>query len=774
MNIENEHPGFRQSLIALAILAVCAAAHADDSDISQLTQPQSSVGIGVWNSSGALRERGFFGQYNGMRDHRTSAQLEVDINKRDEATGTSMTLRGRNLGLDDRDLSFTHEQQGAWKYSIDYSGLVRHEVRTLNTGMLGAGTTTPTVVRLAAPGTGTDLNFQLKRVGLGLAGGMWINPRLQLEVNFKTEDKDGARAFTRGYACAAYVCTGAQTATNQTWAILMAAEPINSTTRQIEAKLNYSHPDFNLNAGYYGSFYSNANGSIRSTVPAALNNPLGVAATLAPAAGAGVIAGGGTSLQNVLQLPIALPPDNQAHQIYVSGNYRISPTTNGTFKYAYTHATQDDNFANAGLTNPPPGVTSLHGVVNSSLLQLGLNARPVPKLSLLANLRYEKVNDKTPEELYNVEAGTSVPATVPPNTNRFWNNLHINSTKVVGKLEAGYQLPADLRATAGLDFNSYKRPVPVSITEEELAGLGAVRASNRETGYRLELRRTMSETLSGAFSYGHSKRTGGDWTSLSTSAAFAAAGLGYGQTGSASQFIALNAGNAFPMNMADIDRQKIKLSANWSPTELIDVQFSADDNRDKNATAFSEVAQGKGWRETGLKSYSVDTSFAVSDNWKLTGYASQSHQNLKINHSTGYQADLNTRSDGFGFGVSGNPTSKLEVGAQLTYLQDNTKYGLAAAPSSAAGAPPTATNLAQAALGLPDVRYHMTRLNLTGTYSLDKTASVRVSLIHQRTKLDEWSYGNNGVPYLFSDNTTVTLNPRQTVNVLGVMYIFKF
>ena len=51
---------------------------------------------------------------------------------------------------------------------------------------------------------------------------------------------------------------------------------------------------------------------------------------------------------------------------------------------------------------------------------------------------------------------------------------------------------------------------------------------------------------------------------------------------------------------------------------------------------------------------------------------------------------------------------------------------------------------------------------------------MRVSLIHQRTKLDEWSYGNNGVPYLFSDNTTVTLNPRQTVNVLGVMYIFKF
>ncbi len=773
MNIDKTLPGFRPSLVALAVMSVCSAAWAQDDKIAQLTQPDSSVGIGVWGSGSGTRQRGFFGQYSGMRNGKTYGQLEADINRRDEATGTSITFTGRNLGLDNRDLNFTHEQQGAWKYSIDYSELVRHDPRTVNTGMLGAGTTTPTVVRLAAPGTGADLNFQMKRVGLGLAGGMWINPRLQLEVSFKTEDKDGARAFTRGYACAAYVCSGAQSAVNQTWAILMAAEPINSTTRQIEAKLNYGYQDFNVSAGYYGSFYSNANGSLRTTVPAALNNPLGVAATLAPAAGPGVIAGGGTSLQNVLQLPVALPPDNQAHQLYVSGNYRISPSTNGTFKYAYTHATQDDNFANAGLTNPPPGVTSLHGVVNSSLLQLGLTSRPMPQLHLLANLRYEKVNDETPYALYNTEAGTSVPPTVPPNTSRFWNNLRIDSTKVAAKLEASYQLASDLRATAGLDFSSYKRPVPISITEEELAGLGAVRATNRETGYRLELRRTMSETLTGAFSYGQSKRTGGDWTSLSNSAAFVAAGLGYGQTGSASQFIALNAGNAFPMNMADIDRQKIKLSANWSPTELIDVQFSADDNTDKNATAFSAVAQGKGWRETGLKSYSVDASFAMSDKWKLTGYASQSHQNLKINHGTGYQADLNTRSDGFGFGVAGNPTPQLELGAQLTYLQDNTRYGLAASPSST-GAPASAANLAQAALGLPDVRYHMTRLNLTGTYALDKTASVRVSLIHQRTKLQEWSYGNNGVPYLFSDNTTVTLNPKQTVNVLGVVYIFKF
>ena len=40
---------------------------------------------------------------------------------------------------------------------------------------------------------------------------------------------------------------------------------------------------------------------------------------------------GGTSLQNVLQLPMALPPDNQAHQFYVSGNYAWTPKTRSTW-----------------------------------------------------------------------------------------------------------------------------------------------------------------------------------------------------------------------------------------------------------------------------------------------------------------------------------------------------------------------------------------------------------------------------------------------------------
>ncbi len=136
----------------------------------------------------------------------------------------------------------------------------------------------------------------------------WITPQWQAELSFKNEDKTGARVTGRGYACAAYVCNSTQSATNQTFALLMLPEPVNSSIRQIEAKLNFRGQALNLSAGYYGSFYTNNFGSYQATVPNILNNPLGAPTTLAPAVASSVIAGGGLSLQNVLQLPFSLPP----------------------------------------------------------------------------------------------------------------------------------------------------------------------------------------------------------------------------------------------------------------------------------------------------------------------------------------------------------------------------------------------------------------------------------------------------------------------------------
>ena len=145
-------------------------------------------------------------------------------------------------------------------------------------------------------------------------------------------------------------------------AILMIPEPISSTIRQFDAKLNFHDEKLNLSAAYYGSFYTNSHGNITPTVPNSLYGGNGtLVGALYPAVGTNIIAGGGTSLQNVLQLPMALQPDNQAHQLSLAGNYAFTKSTRATFKYSYTHAIQNKNYASMGLSGSAPGAESLGG-----------------------------------------------------------------------------------------------------------------------------------------------------------------------------------------------------------------------------------------------------------------------------------------------------------------------------------------------------------------------------------------------------------------------------
>ena len=338
-----------RAIMAAAAMTAFGSAFAQDDDLAKLTQLESSVGVGASAVSGDQGDRSIFGQYNGMREDRGYLNLDIDYVKRDDATGTWTRFQGRNLGLDSRDLSATWQKQGDWKFTGDYSELVHREIRTVNTGMLGVGTTTPTIpAGYPLAGAGTDYHFQLKRTALGLSGDKWIDSSLQLQVSFRNEDKDGTRFWGRGYDCSGNTCNSPNTAnslTNQRWAVLMLPEPVDSNTKQVEAKLNFHTDKLFVSGGYYGSFYTNSNGNLTLSGPTQLNSPLGSGSL------ATLSTNGSPTLQGVLQLPMALQPDNEAHQLYVDGNYRFTPKTTANFKLAYTRATQDESFAGMGLAD---------------------------------------------------------------------------------------------------------------------------------------------------------------------------------------------------------------------------------------------------------------------------------------------------------------------------------------------------------------------------------------------------------------------------------------
>lgn len=781
MKTTKQHAALSRTAIALAVLSVFNAAHADD-EIAQLIKPESSISVGLATASGDSKNRAIFGQYNGMRNADVFGMIDFNYVSRDDATGTWVRANGSNLGLSSRELGFSREKQGAWKYSIDYSELERDYLRTINSSMTGAGTTTPSVTYLAVPGSGNDINLHTKRSATGLGFEKWISPSLQFEANFKNEEKSGARIWGRGYACEAQVCTGG----GVNAAVLLLPEPIDSVTKQIDAKLNFHTEKLLLTGGYYGSFYNNAHGSLNPSVQDRFNKADATGVTGSPAVA------GGSSLADVLRSPMALPPDNQAHQFYLDGNYTFTPKARANFKLSYSRATQNDNFAGNGLFDGPAGIDSLNARVDNTLAQVGFSASPIDKLSVIADARYDHKADKTPRELYNAWKTLD------------WFNSGTESTRITSKLEASYRLPYNLRATLGLDHNSMKREVPETLSDENVGGLVALRAKNTENGWRAELRSSMSETLNGGVSYTNSRRSGSDWTSLSlldpnniatlgANAAAQAANLAlinlycggiscYGQQVPGSSIIGLTAAAAFPMFMTDSKREKVKLSADWNPIDRLSLQFIAEDGKETNLASYNPVAGGKGWRGTDSRLFSVDAALALTETWKLTAYASRGDQTQHINHSSGYMADINDKNDAASLGFVGVLGSGLfEVGGNVTYLRDVNKYGLAATPTTSGTLPgpltsvaPNAVNVAQAAIGLPDLAFHQINVRLFGKYAIDKKSSVRLDLIHQRARLNEWQWENNGVPFAYADNTTVNMLQSQNVTVVGLSYIHKF
>src|SRR5258705_104959 len=316
----------------------------------------------------------------------------------EEERGPGTQLYARAVVLDTRQLRFDQSRQGDWGYSVDYARIPRYEPYSITTGVAGIGGAS-LVVPSPASATGmAQLSTVRERLDLGFE--KFLSGNWDVQLSFRNEQKNGARVFGVG---------------NGT--IEFAPEPIDSVTRLIEAKLNYTTSALQLSGGYYGTFYNNnqSNG---------LN-----------------IAGGAGSLAAFT--PIALPPDNQAHQLYLSGGYNFAQTTRGTFKVAYAKATQTDAFISP--VNPPQNTgtpDNLMGRVDTTLVQARITSSPMPKLTLRADLRYEDRDDKPP-----VYVSQTSPSSTSDGTNE---PRSIRTT--TAKAEASYALPEGFRLTGGLGW----------------------------------------------------------------------------------------------------------------------------------------------------------------------------------------------------------------------------------------------------------------------------------------------------------------------------------
>lgn len=709
---------FKLTALSAALLAAYGFAQADDAEIAQLTKPEStfSVGAGNWSS-----DRPQQGIYDDRRDSGAYGLLDLDLIRRDDATGTWLLLSGRDLGIETREIRGEWLRQGDLGAFIEYSRTPRDNPSTFNTGLRGLNTTFQTISGAGGSALSKrDVTLGTERELLQLGFYKNLMPGLNFNVSFKNEDKEGNRHWGMGSQA------------------LFMVEPIDSTTRQLEMTLNYASERLQLEAGYYGSTYDNA----KSLVFGLVN---------------GAAQPGSTSSPN--PVPLSLPLDNLAHQFYLNGGYAFTPATRGTFKLAYTHATQDEDLPTFNLAVPNDrfvnAPSKLDGEINTTTAELGISSRPLPKLAVLANLRYHDVSDETPLRGF-VGSNVTGIATVH-------NTPHSITTKS-GKFEATYRLPADFSVMGGIDYSEQDRSFPKFAAERYVP----FRADMDETTYQLKLRRSLSDTLNGSLAYLHSKRDGSRFKSTE----------------------APPSDEINPIHIADRDRDKWRLSLDWSPREMLSFQFIAEDSKDDYDRS---NARPYGLRDGSAKLYSLDADYSLNDDWKFTAW--YAHDETKTRQFAGrwsrtveiHEADkdarLRDRGDSIGLGSRGKVGAKFNIGADLQWTRNRSSYHEDVAltgnfnPGTGFGTRyPTSSGVTAAPL--PSIENKLAKLHLFSTYAVKKNADIRFDLIHERWKTDDWTWQfANGTPFTYgttTDGTTVSASQKQTSNFIGIRYIYKF
>lgn len=712
---------FRLTAQAAALAAACGTAGAQDAD---LTKPSSAIsfGVGSWSD-----DRPQLGIYDGMNENGSYRFFDADLVKRHDATGTWFTFEGRNLGLDTSRLRAEWLVQGDMGVFLEHNRITRDNPYTFLTGVQGIGTSRLWVPTPSAPAAflteyrvGTERD--LTHIGLS----KYISPGLDFRLSVRNEDKSGTRQWGRGGAPE------------------FAVEPIDSNTRQMEAVLSYVTKKYQISGGYYGSWYTNR----IQLVDTALTT--------------------GAS-----QYYLSQPLDNEAHQFFVNGGYNFTPATRSTFKVSYSRATQNEHLPTSDIASlswsGTPG--NLNGRLDTTLVQLGLTSRASSAFSWLANLRYYKSDEKTPQ----VRVIETTSATTPYQCDGVVtapykvcvDNTPLTFETLTAKLEGTYRLMQGFSLIGGIEQTSQDRNIPVN-TGTVVAGVDTQRyvpwrSKLDETTYRMQLRRSMSDTVNGSIAYLRSERDGSPYTLTNE----------------------VESDGINPIHIADRTRDKVRVMVDWMPSEPLTLTFNVEGAKDEYG--FS-ATRPYGLRDGKAAIYSVDAAYAITDRWQLSAWytrdntkATQFGQRAATTGagSAEKEAHLEDIGDSLGVALRGRLMPNLRVGVDALYSKNVNKYPETVTLDGVTAGAQFPTSGGQTVVGpLPDIENVITRVKLYAVFAMQKNTDIRFDYIHERWKTDDWSWMfANGSTFTYgttTDGTQVIQAPKQTADFIGVRYIHRF
>jgi MtrB/PioB family decaheme-associated outer membrane protein len=732
----------RVSVLALAVegalLAMCTMpAYAVDDEVAALIMPTNFVEMGASYTSDTSNK---FGEYNGLNDDGAHLIGNFSVRGGDaygDGNGTSRwSLYGTDVGLDSRGLGATVSDQGRWNLGINYDELRHNTTTGYQTPYAGAvggnsftlpGALDPTTVTNAMLHT---LDVSNKRQNTTINGGYYFNPNLQLTVDYNHLDMSGAKLMSFGGI-------GENT--------VVLPNPTESKTDTVNVALNWRGDRGFATGAYYGSFYRNDYNGVTWT-----------------------------NYDDGLPNSMSTEPDNNFHQLNLTGGYKFSSQTKLAGGLSYGRNTQDEAYqsysgAEAGLLKAGyPTQTSLDGLVVNKHADAKLTNTTIKDLTLSAGFKYDERNNRTSAAIYGFTSiGLSAGHTA------YYSNTPLSTRKTQYELAGDYRIDQDKHVRVDYNHTDYKRWCDQYAGNGSTGGLaiGTILGADgscvtspktREDKLGATYRARLTDSVNANVGYSYSDRkTHFDPTAITA------------YIGNINVTRGLNDDNYAGFNPffeASRTQQVLKAGIDWQANRNLSLGASGrytDDNYD----ATLGVQKGNSY------ALNLDATYAYSSNNTASAYATFQHRerDLSSQRTTTFWTNSLSEDDAT-LGIAGKQNGliggKLELSEDLTYSlgktdylngQSGTVYHCTPLDNYSCGAPPT-------------IKSDMMRFKLTGQYALDKQSKVAVGYLWQRLKADDYFYNAYEVgPYAIGAiMPTNQQSGSYTVNAVFASYLYSF
>lgn len=638
-------------------------------------------------------------------------------------------LRAAHLGQDDAQLRGEYAEQGRYRLTLAFDGVTRHGPEGYATPFLGIGGTALTLPSglaraKANPVLGeAALDAALHRQALTrelrqgeIGGSIWLDPHWEFRASLGAERQTGLHA------------SGATMGSGGSSIAMILPEPVDSLTRRIDASLGYQAPGRHLRLAYSGSFFGNDVEAYN------FQSPFSIANTL-------------------LDNRMSLAPDNQAHQLTLSGAYNLGATTRINASAGYGRATQDAPFLAYATAPGTPALprASLDGEVISRQARVKLSSRPAPGLRLDASYKLDERDNRTPVAEYRLPGVSAAQLGEVGAANLALGNTPYSRANRLGEIDLGYA------PRAGGDFAlNLRREAIDRDCHGDVACVEVPEA--RENGWRLEWRREFAPGIGGRFSIGAAQRRGDDYTRYAESVELA---------GMRKFFL------------ADRDRDQARALLNASLDEAWSLGLALDLNRDR----YSHSPYGL--QAADNRAAHLDLSYAPDGDVSASLFLGREALRARLdgNYSTStsngaalplangaWRIDMDDDIDTLGISLrhKGLLGGRIELSVDLALIHSRSPYRIVGGTRSASAT----VDLAPQALPVVSSLGHEVRLGLR--HALDEQAALRVSYLYRRLRGDDYAfdlYAENNLTRLLGSGETT---PAHDAHVLGIAYEYRF